>query len=89
MNGVIGGTDLLLSHSSTLTSDQRELIGIIKTSGESMLTLINDILDISRVEVGKLELNIEPFKLKQVAENTLDVLGKNKKYIFFHHDSIC
>jgi len=51
MNGVIGGVELLLADATSLTGEQRELLGIIKSSGEAMLTLINDILDLSKIEV--------------------------------------
>jgi signal transduction histidine kinase len=51
MNGVIGGVELLLVDATSLTGEQRELLGIIKSSGEAMLTLINDILDLSKIEV--------------------------------------
>lgn len=43
-SGVIGGTSLLLHGKSDLTEEQREIVGVIRTSGEVMLTLINDIL---------------------------------------------
>jgi signal transduction histidine kinase len=53
MNGVLGGTELLLSDpTSSLTAEQRDLIGIIKSSGQSMLVLISDILDLSKIEAG-------------------------------------
>lgn len=54
MNGVLGGVELLLSDPSILTGEQKELLGIIKSSGEAMLTLINDILDLSKIEVSQL-----------------------------------
>ena len=46
MNGIIGGVDLLFNSGSNLTTEQKEIVHIIRTSGEVMLTLINDILDL-------------------------------------------
>jgi PAS domain S-box-containing protein len=55
MNGVIGMTELVLS--TTLTAEQREYLGIVKSSSHALLVIINDILDFSRIEAGKLELD--------------------------------
>ena len=73
MNGVIGGTALLLD--SPLQSEQRELVNIIRTSGEVMLTLINDILDLSKIEADKMELERTPFNVFTCIESALDVIA--------------
>src|SRR5581483_87862 len=61
MNGVIGLSRLLTE--SSLAADQREWAQAILASGESLLTLINDILDFEKIEAGKMTLASEPFDL--------------------------
>jgi signal transduction histidine kinase/CheY-like chemotaxis protein len=55
MNGIFGMTELALS--TELTSEQREFLGMVKSSADSLLVIINDILDYSRIEAGKLTLD--------------------------------
>ncbi len=73
MNGVIGMTGLLLD--TELTPQQLEFVGTIRHSGDSLLTLINDILDFSKIESGKLELDEQPFDIRDCIEETLDLLA--------------
>ncbi len=62
MNGVLGAADLL-AESTVLSDDDRELLGIIKTSGSLMLNIINDVLDFSRLNSGRIELERHRFRL--------------------------
>jgi signal transduction histidine kinase/DNA-binding response OmpR family regulator len=66
MNGVIGMSDLMLQ--TELTDEQREFATTIKTSASALLNLINDILDISKIEAEKLQLNYTDFDVAEVIE---------------------
>jgi CheY-like chemotaxis protein len=73
MNGVIGMTGLLLD--TELTPQQHDFVSTIRHSGDALLTLINDILDFSKIESGKLELDCQPFDIRDCIEETLDLLA--------------
>jgi len=60
MNAIIGLTELVLE--TSLTPVQREYLEMVQESGESLLRLINDVLDLSKIEAGKLDLEYSPFE---------------------------
>jgi signal transduction histidine kinase/ligand-binding sensor domain-containing protein/DNA-binding response OmpR family regulator len=73
MNGVLGMTYLLSD--TTLTREQREYTETIRNSGQALLTIINDILDFSKIDSGNLELEQQPFELRQCIEEVMDVFS--------------
>jgi hypothetical protein len=72
MNGVVGMTDLLIE--SGLSEEQRLFAETIKSSGEALLIIINDVLDFSKIEADKLRLYPEPFDLERVVHEVLVLL---------------
>lgn len=70
LNGIIGMLDLL--RESGLTSEQAELAEIVANNGNTLLKIVNDVLDLSRIEAGRMELEQELFLL----DNCLDEVGK-------------
>jgi PAS domain S-box-containing protein len=73
MNAVIGMTDLLLG--TELGGEQREFAEVVRTSGDALLHVIDDILDYSKIEAGKLDLEREPFGLRECVEGALDIVA--------------
>ena len=70
MNAIMGMADLLSE--SLLTQEQQGYVGVFRTAGETLLTLINDILDLSKVEAGQLDLEKVDFDLGELIENTAE-----------------
>jgi signal transduction histidine kinase/CheY-like chemotaxis protein len=73
MNGVIGMIDLTID--SSLAQEQREQLEIAKTSAESLLTIVNDILDLSKIEAGRVELDETTFVLGEAIEDAVRTAG--------------
>ncbi len=73
MNGIIGMTGLLLE--TPLTAEQRDYAETIRSSSDSLLTVINDILDYSKIEAGKLTIEEERFSLRQAIEEVASLIA--------------
>lgn len=79
MNGIIGMTNILLN--TSLNDEQKDFVGVIKKSSDSLLVLMNDILDLSKIKAGKLRIEKIDFRLRETLEqtiNTFRVLIKEK-----------
>jgi signal transduction histidine kinase/ActR/RegA family two-component response regulator len=68
MNGILGFTQLCLS--TELSEDQRDYLDTVERSAESLMQLLNDILDVSKIEAGKMELDRAPFSMRDCVESS-------------------
>ncbi len=86
MNAILGMADLLWE--SPLNNEQQKYVQVFKTAGDSLLDLINDILDLSKVEAGQLSLEKTSFDLRNVVEKTCEVMAlkahEKKLELLFH-----
>ena len=74
MNGVLGMTEILMS--SDLSERQTRLLGTIRKSGNALLAIINDILDLSRIESGQLTVDDQEFDLRRQVEGAVELLAE-------------
>ena len=74
MNGILGIAELLLN--TNLSEDQRELIETLQSSADSLLTIINDILDLSKIEAGEMHLERLEFELETCLERIVSLLDR-------------
>jgi signal transduction histidine kinase/ActR/RegA family two-component response regulator len=74
LNGILGYAQLLKRNDATLTEQQRDGLSIIERSGEHLLTLVNDLLDLAKIEAGKLELHPELVDLYALLEHVNDLI---------------
>ncbi|WP_231615435.1 response regulator [Novipirellula artificiosorum] len=73
LNGVIGMTELLLQ--TALTDEQRQYQSLVLSSAQTLLDLLNDILDLSKIEAGKLDLDRVPIALRELLTQTMHLMG--------------
>src|SRR5207248_7306612 len=73
LNGVVGMMNLLAD--TELTGEQREYVDLARSSSDALMTVINDILDIAKIEAGRLEIERRDFDLHDVIETSCEMVG--------------
>lgn len=76
LNSIIGFTDLLLEDTSLDPSHRRKL-DLVQTAGSALLAVVNDILDLSKLQAGKVELDCRPFALEMFVDNAMSIVQRS------------
>jgi PAS domain S-box-containing protein len=74
LNSIIGGTEYL--DSTEMTEEHKRCLTMIRHAGDSLLVLINDLIDLSRIEAGQLEIVTRPINLQQTLERVIEMVGQ-------------
>lgn len=74
LNSIIGMSRLLLEDKK-VKGEQKEMVGVVTRSAENLLMIVNDILDLSKVEAGKIELESVPFSVKEVSDDVIESIA--------------
>ncbi|NGZ05841.1 MAG: response regulator [Magnetococcales bacterium] len=86
MNVIVGMAEVL--EETGLTPEQSRYVAVFRRAGDSLLELINDILDLSKVEAGRMELEVAPFALRETLQRILEIMGMRAREkgleIFLH-----
>jgi PAS domain S-box-containing protein len=77
LNGIVGMAEQLAQ--SQLDADQRYFIDIMRSASSTLLSIINDVLDISKIESGKFSIETTPFNLNETVRKTLSIFGEKAK----------
>ncbi|OQW91187.1 MAG: hypothetical protein BWK79_17545 [Beggiatoa sp. IS2] len=88
LNGILGFAQIL-QMSDNLNAEQREGVSVIRQSGEHLLTLIGDILDLAKIEAGKLELSLTDFRFQEFIRTIIDLFrlrAKQKGITFVYEE---
>lgn len=72
LNAILGFSDLL--HTTALTQEQQEFVGYIGTAGKNLLTIVNDILDMAKIEAGMFTLEVVPFSIPSLVDSLRTML---------------